>query len=246
MRVPKEENDNIGKRLVRIRKLLRLNQEQFAHKLGLSQSGLSQIENGSINLSLPNLLDICRAFQVNPEFILFGQEPIIADGNYIPPSDRGIPLIKADAHADYPKNIKKPDFLREQQKYILPGYEGENLRMFEVNGDSMEPTINDGDFVVVEPSDNKKIKVGGVYVLVTEKGVLLKRLYKIKENSLILHSDNPEYQTTEIQVDELLEFWKVNGRLTGDVALKSAKDSERLSLLEERISNLEKAISRNK
>lgn len=58
--------------------ILNMSQEDFSKKISLSRSNYGNIETGKINLTLRVLNDICRAFQVNSEWILHGTEPIFS------------------------------------------------------------------------------------------------------------------------------------------------------------------------
>ena len=49
-----------GKHIKQLRKELKLNQTEFANKIGVTQSYISQIEGNSINVSLSLFLDWCK------------------------------------------------------------------------------------------------------------------------------------------------------------------------------------------
>lgn len=73
-----------------------------------------------------------------------------------------------------------------------------------VIGDSMLPTLGDGDSVLVDMGQTK-IQNGKVYAFVRDHGVCVKRLY-VYEDKLIIESDNkalPEFKyPDELQGDE--------------------------------------------
>jgi repressor LexA len=65
----------------------------------------------------------------------------------------------------------------------------------QVHGDSMEPTLHDGDFVVFKPyvGDGSDIQSGKVVVVRNHYGELIvKRLTRVN-GSIVLTSDNPKY-----------------------------------------------------
>ncbi|WP_064967630.1 helix-turn-helix domain-containing protein [Tenacibaculum ovolyticum] len=49
-----------GKHIKQLRKDLKLNQTEFATKIGVTQSYISQIESDNINVSLSLFLDWCK------------------------------------------------------------------------------------------------------------------------------------------------------------------------------------------
>ncbi len=84
-------------------------------------------------------------------------------------------------------------------------------------GDSMTPTIEDNDKLFVLPIENENniIKDGGVYVISTPFGVLVKRIYLYPtKQEMILKSDNPNVKE-EVIKGEMLKECKVIGRIVG-------------------------------
>ena len=54
----------VGSNVARLRKMAGLKQEEFSERAGFSQSYLSQIENGHVNLTLLGINDLAQALQV--------------------------------------------------------------------------------------------------------------------------------------------------------------------------------------
>ena len=63
---------NILERIRFIRKALELRQEEFARRIGLTQTALSMIELGKINLTEKNIKLICATFAVNEDWLRTG------------------------------------------------------------------------------------------------------------------------------------------------------------------------------
>jgi phage repressor protein C with HTH and peptisase S24 domain len=69
-----------------------------------------------------------------------------------------------------------------------------DLSVIQVIGDSMEPTLADGDDVIVDRSDGNARLRDGIYVLRADDQLLVKRLARVPTKSgLIVHSDNAAY-----------------------------------------------------
>lgn len=66
-------------RLIELRKSLGLKQDEFAKKLGFSQSNLSYIEKGKIPLTEANIRLICLTFGVNREWLVNGTGDMMDD-----------------------------------------------------------------------------------------------------------------------------------------------------------------------
>jgi phage repressor protein C with HTH and peptisase S24 domain len=65
------------------------------------------------------------------------------------------------------------------------------LSIIRVAGDSMEPTLHDGDDILVD-RDSVAIRSGGIYVLRLDDLLMVKRLLR-DERGLVVHSDNPNH-----------------------------------------------------
>lgn len=62
----------IGQRIRKIRKAHALSQEELAEKIGISTTHMSHIETGNTKLSLPVLVSIALALEVQTDDLLFG------------------------------------------------------------------------------------------------------------------------------------------------------------------------------
>ncbi len=68
------------------------------------------------------------------------------------------------------------------------------LRFIRVQGDSMSPTLADGDDILVDESDAAERVRDGIYVLRVEGNLMVKRLAPNPvDRSLTIKSDNPAY-----------------------------------------------------
>ena len=66
-------------RIIEIREKEGLSQEKFAQRLGLSRNFINQFENGKKNLSDRTILDICREFNINEDWLRTGKGPMHKD-----------------------------------------------------------------------------------------------------------------------------------------------------------------------
>lgn len=60
-------------RIVSLREELKINQEEFAKKIGVSRNFISLVETGKRNLSDRTITDICRKFNVNESWLRTGE-----------------------------------------------------------------------------------------------------------------------------------------------------------------------------
>lgn len=80
-----------------------------------------------------------------------------------------------------------------------------------VTGDSMAPTITDGDTVIVDTED-RKVTVSGVYVIAPHGRYQLKRIHLRMDGSLKIMSDNAAYEP-EVLAANQVEGLGVVGRM---------------------------------
>jgi phage repressor protein C with HTH and peptisase S24 domain len=91
------------------------------------------------------------------------------------------------------------------------GVSPKNAHALSAVGDSMEPTIRDGDLLLVDTSIDK-VRDNGIYVIVVDGMVLVKRLHVRTDRSLVLKSDNPQYPAETIQAADTADL-HVAGRV---------------------------------
>ena len=89
-----------------------------------------------------------------------------------------------------------------------------NIKMLRVQGDSMQPTINEGDWVWVDISNNT-IGSDGIYLIRMCTGLAIKRLQS-GLNNVIIKSDNASYSDITSDVGEIQIIGRIvyilNGR----------------------------------
>lgn len=91
------------------------------------------------------------------------------------------------------------------------------IHWFEVRGDSMEPTLNGGDWVGVNTTD-VAIGQGGVFALLDGNGeILVKRLRRLRgdENSRVeIISDNPRQGKDTEELEAITVFGRIVARIS--------------------------------
>jgi len=78
MKIKEYNYEPIGKRIKKLREQNKYTQEQLAEKINKGSQHISEIERGLSGLSISSLMDICKIFNVDSDYILFGK---INEGN---------------------------------------------------------------------------------------------------------------------------------------------------------------------
>jgi phage repressor protein C with HTH and peptisase S24 domain len=73
------------------------------------------------------------------------------------------------------------------------GIDPVNLSLIAVDGDSMDPTLGDGDDIMVDHSAPFRPLRDGIYVLRMDDVLLVKRIAMGPSGKLTIRSDNPQY-----------------------------------------------------
>lgn len=94
----------------------------------------------------------------------------------------------------------------------IVGSSNQNIDAIKVDGDSMEPTLQDGSIVFI---DRKQINIlkGGIYVASTTAGLFIKRIRQRADGMVELISDNRAYSPELILLDEI----QIVGRVVGNI-----------------------------
>lgn len=134
--------------------------------------------------------------------------------------EEGIHVVPIMAQAGYSKHYLDPKFVDELQVMNVPNmpYRGDRYRVFEVSGDSMEPTLKEGFHVVsefVEPDYWSSTAQYYIYVVVTEDRIMVKRLFRKEDGeTFVCISDNEEfYPQFSLHRTEIKELWLVKRKI---------------------------------
>jgi phage repressor protein C with HTH and peptisase S24 domain len=211
------------------------NNSEFGNLIGVNEANIRNYINGT-EPKFSILEKIAKKFEINFEWLLLGIEPMIIHKDLIKISNPTVSyesktpqVITIDAHnkdnivlvpgklkAGYLEGYNDPEFIKTLPAYRMPGLNNGVFRMFEMEGDSMFPTIPNKSYVVGQFVDNwlTGIKDNQVYAVISNdvKDGLLKRcINRIdKYNNLICKSDNRrEYPTQNIDPISIKEIWEV-------------------------------------
>lgn len=222
------------------------NQSDLARILGIGRSQISAIKNGYGNVSKQIVSKMEEAFpMISSDWILRGDgEMLKADT----PLDK--PMEFAPDQMDEALRVAEKmgvDLIPLYTEPFRAGNEGHNLieewdevesvwaipdthatRLAPVRGNSMEPTLHDGDVVAIRRMEFRideplSIPFGEVFGIVVrtsddpdDRSYLdyIKRLYRHPESDKhlthwIAHSDNDKYKDFEVRIDRVASLWRV-------------------------------------
>jgi phage repressor protein C with HTH and peptisase S24 domain len=173
-----------------------ITQEALAEKTGLSQNYISQIQTGRRYGSIETHLAIANAFDVSlPEFFACKDDgPDIVFVNRVRARPRaGTGGLETDGEFEGQYAFHRTFIERKG------GGGAGSMAIFRIAGDSMKPTLEDGDLIMVNQNDTD-IRTGYIYLLRMEKELMVKRLENRPGGILLIRSDNKEYKEIEIDM----------------------------------------------
>jgi phage repressor protein C with HTH and peptisase S24 domain len=85
------------------------------------------------------------------------------------------------------------------------------LALISVQGDSMEPTLSNGDLILID-TRSSRVEDGAIYVVQYEDALLVKRLQKKYDGSVVIRSDNPLYEPEILHGENAMNL-KIVGRV---------------------------------
>lgn len=86
-----------------------------------------------------------------------------------------------------------------------------DLALISVIGDSMEPSLSEGDVVLLDMTTTSVLD-GSIYALRLNGGLLVKRIQRMLDGSLVVKSDNARYDTETVSEDKA-DRLKIVGRV---------------------------------
>jgi len=238
-------------------------QSELAERLGVKRAVIGAYEEKRADPRLSLIQLICQLFEISMD--AFINHPIDGDAELsghveganlrvLPiavdkeDNEERITLVPVKAAAGYLNGYGDIDFVASLPMFDLPFPEvsrGKTYRSFQIDGDSMLP-IPSGTYILSSYlMDWNHIINDELYIVVTKsEGVVFKRvLNEIKQQKLVLKSDNPAYETFEVPIEDVVEVWKAEGMTSFDLdAIKTNQESaimDELKALSQRLVSIE-------
>jgi transcriptional regulator with XRE-family HTH domain len=202
-------SSGIGARIVQIRQ--QATQTQFAATLEIHKNTLIRYEQEKRHPDSAFLVRLCEQYGVDPNWLLSGQ------------SKRSAHLIEGSCLLnDYvvlPLRYSEATELGEQESLAIKKswihsqlqVEPEDLKLFSVEGESMKPTLYPGDVILLNLRDTMAQK--GIYAVQMEEVLVIKRLQPVSDNIVRVISDNPLYESWEINLEDPTQKLAIVGRV---------------------------------
>ena len=212
--IKSRNQDSIALRIKKLRKDKKFSQTFVAQILSITQAAYSRIENSTNRIIAEHIIELSSLYKVTTDYILKGNDRLV-EASF---NSGFLPLIAAKAHAGFVENFNERINYDDRDWFKIPGFNPtKDQRLFEVEGESMVPTIFPGDVLVcqVQPSLDKILN-GALILLVTDKEVVSKRFDRLEKEKIFLLNDNPDYpvQRVHINLSEVQQALMIRGKVT--------------------------------
>ncbi|WP_422412660.1 MULTISPECIES: XRE family transcriptional regulator [unclassified Endozoicomonas] len=191
-------------------RLAKGNKKQFAEMTGKSASHIYKICRGTSRPSMAYMESLYDEFRVDLNWLLTGNQN---DSGQISDTKESkeivfAPMFDVEASAGMGSAVQGEevsDYFAFNKTFLSRqlGVSGESLAFVTISGDSMLPTFQDGDQVLVDLS-RRSVHSEAVYLIQTEDGLMAKRVKQV-QHELKITSDNPEYPRWNMDLKKVEE-----------------------------------------
>lgn len=243
------------------------NLSAFARQVGVSAQAIRDLMKGEKGgPSWPVLQNLLQAFPaIDTEWLLLGRGEMLKSSTPANTSDvhsaqtgiepRVVAIAEGDNTAAPLYNIRtaanyrgdglsqerpEPDGVISLPRWLL---RNGNYAVFPVVGDSMEPTFYARDYVLcrfLPKPEWDDLREDAVAVIVSEsRGLQLKRLtFRMGEGYVRCKSDNRSHPYYQLDLDDVLEVWRFEWRITSSAHNPTEGLAERVSTVEDTLEDM--------
>jgi len=207
-----------------------ISQAELARLIGIKQPSVFKILSGETR-NPKKILEIATALNVDPHWLKTGEgdpDPsyrIVEVSEPQNPNTVRIDILDVEASAGNGAYLSPTEQGLLSQEFDLTFFrqqfgraDAKHLKLITVKGDSMAPTLESGDLLYVDISENY-FAADGLYVFTFDGQTFIKRLQKVGKEMLVI-SDNPtNKEWTFTQDDDVF----IHGRVVFSMPMKWRK-----------------------
>lgn len=209
---------NIGENVRNLRRSRKLTQPALAKLAKVSQSTISDLENGKKGVSAEILQQISKALNTTLDSLFNGGDLLeTKQSKTIEPSTSSLledyeikffeNLSSTSNNGDLNQILSKDFKLIRVSRTMLNKNSIKEYNCISINviGDSMSPKINDGDIAYIDIS-KKQVKDGKIFLIRQGDLFRLHRVYQLPQKGIRLTSENKEaYPEERFSIEQMQE-----------------------------------------
>lgn len=209
-------------RLNECRRKNNMTREDVANHFGLHKTGVGKWF--SKRCPPKRLPELARLFGVEIDYLLSGQKLKGIRESTDELTDRDVHVTVYDVSLSAGGGTYMPEYIETKNTVVFDsnwlitnGLKTKNIFMMKVKGDSMLGTLNDGDTVMIDKSQNQIVD-GKIYAVIIGGDAKIKQLKRRFDMSIEVISTNKEYQTEVIPPEETNHIYII-GRVVWSAGL---------------------------
>lgn len=208
--------ETIKDRLIKFLAHLEIGQGKFEKNCGISNGSVNNIKEGGITTQ--KVEKILAAYpELNVDWLITGNGNMLKQAGGLPAVNyerKGSPYYNVDFIGGF--DILVNDQTRTPDYYIdFEPYNRNGVIWCNISGHSMEPEINNGDFIALRKIEDWQnyLTMGEIYAIVTTNGLrTVKRVRKGgTPDSYTLVPSNKDYDEQEIEKRMIMTIFEVMG-----------------------------------
>lgn len=184
-----------AERFKKARSYTTLTQKALGEKLGFQWHKIKDIEAGKLKVT-PNIAEYLENYySISGWWLLTGKGTMLLKENNLssPNNNYNIDLLSVRAgEGIYNYIIETVDTISLDKSFFRTAINTNKVKGIQVDGDSMEPTLRDGDYILID--ENTTFGVNGIYAIQLGGQILIKRLQFKIDGTILIISDNTKYQ----------------------------------------------------
>ena len=185
------------------------NRSQFSKETGKASSFATNVCQGRVLPTIPYLIQLAERYQLSLNWLLLGRGQMKLSKEH-PTLQEGLSEIsryevQASAGSGFVAEDHSPiENLAFHKKWSRPNlnHGPDHLVLITVEGDSMSPTLEDNDLLLVD-SNQQVCTREGIYLIRMDGNSMVKRLQPTPRGEIQIISDNSQYPTLTMEKDEL-------------------------------------------
>lgn len=182
---------------------------EFVNKNGFELSAYTLHELGHRNPRPDTLKRYARILGKSVQYLEEGKEGPLLPDEFDLVSSYDVKAAAGHGNVIAKENIKHTLSFRHAWLKSLTTAPANKLAIIEVSGDSMEPTLSDGDTVLIDMTQADPQHEGVYFIQLDEYGLIKRLQYNPQKRAIRLVSDNKNYDPIEVSKPD---SFKVIGR----------------------------------
>ena len=188
--------------------------KDVAKELGIPQTTFATMKKRN-SIPYKEILEFCAAKKISVNWLFFDQavDMLVEQTNKFF-RVRYFSDIRASAGGGAEVFDENYETIAIDEKIMqnMVGFGNTELEAIHVDGESMEPTLQDGSIVFVDRSQTD-INKDGIFIASTTAGLFIKRIRQRADGMVELISDNKNYSPEVLSPDEVSIVGKVVGNI---------------------------------